>query len=120
MSRIYLCNLEEIADGEARGFDPLGRGHDQLFLIRRGQQVFAWQNACPHPGYEGTSLPWRKHAYLNKDRSRIVCSGHGAHFDLTTGKGLTGPCKGLALTPMTVQSEDDGQLYWYTNNVEEK
>jgi len=120
MNEVRLCALEEIPEGEARGFDPLKRGHDQLFLIRRGRHVFAWRNACPHPGYEGTSLPWRKHAYLNKDRSRILCSGHGANFDVETGVCLSGPCMGLALTKMTVRLGDDDQLYWYPNNVQEK
>ena len=120
MAKIHLCGLEDIADGEARGFDPLRRGHDQLFIIRRGKNFVAWCNACPHPGYEGTSLPWRRNAYLTSDGSRIMCSGHGAQFDIETGDCLLGPCLGQALQPAAVQLESNGQLYWYTNNLKEK
>lgn len=113
MQKIRLCALEVIADGESRGFDPLRSGRDSLFVIRRGNRVFAWANACPHRGYEGSPMAWRRDAYLNADRSRIVCSSHGAQFDIQTGECLSGPCPGQALEPVTVQLEDDGQLYWY-------
>jgi nitrite reductase/ring-hydroxylating ferredoxin subunit len=118
--RIKLGTLEQIEDGGARGFDPFQQGRDALFVVRCAETVFAWRNACPHPGYEGASLPWRKHAYLSADKSRIVCSGHGAQFDIATGICLFGPCPGKALQTQRVQIEDQGLLYWYTDELWEK
>lgn len=109
--RIKLCSLEQIEDGGARGFDPFQQGRNELFVVRRAEQVFAWRNACPHPGYQGASLLWRKHAYLSADKRQIVCSGHGAQFDIATGACLFGPCSGTALQKQIVQIEEQSLLY---------
>lgn len=105
---LRLCRLDDIEDGRARGFDLHGRGRDTLFVVWRGEQLFAYLNYCPHTGFEGTSLPWRRDAYLNRDGSRIVCSGHGAQFDVETGICTGGPCPGQALTPIEVRLDKDG------------
>jgi nitrite reductase/ring-hydroxylating ferredoxin subunit len=44
--------------------------------VRRGEQLHAWRDACPHFG--DTPMAWRKDAYLNGDATRIVCHAHGA------------------------------------------
>ncbi|MFK8031893.1 MAG: Rieske (2Fe-2S) protein [Gammaproteobacteria bacterium] len=96
---INLCALHELPDGEARGFDPFQTGRDVLFVVRRGKKVTAFLNRCPH---QGASLPYRKNAYLNAGRSRIVCSAHGALFDIDTGKCLKGAALGHSLDPVDV------------------
>jgi nitrite reductase/ring-hydroxylating ferredoxin subunit len=106
---IRLCRLEDIPDGDSRGFDPLNLGRDTLFVVRRGESLHAWRDACPH--IDGAPMAWRKNAYLNADRDRIVCSAHGALFDVATGKCLLGPCLGRFLEPMTVLMEG-GVIYW--------
>jgi nitrite reductase/ring-hydroxylating ferredoxin subunit len=44
-----LCRIEEIEDGEAKGF-VLGEGIDQIsiLVVRDGEAVFGYLNACPH------------------------------------------------------------------------
>jgi nitrite reductase/ring-hydroxylating ferredoxin subunit len=106
---IRLCRLEEIPDGDSRGFDPLLEGRDTLFVVRRGSALHAWRDACPH--IDGAPLPWRKNAYLNAARDRIVCGAHGALFDIVTGLCTLGPCLGQSLEPMTVEL-DGGAIYW--------
>jgi nitrite reductase/ring-hydroxylating ferredoxin subunit len=103
---IRLCRLDEIPDGDSRGFDPLGQGRDTLLVVRQGNSLYAWCDACPHLG--GTPMAWRKNAYLNEARDRIVCSGHGALFDIATGVCTLGPCLGEALQPMTVVLDAEG------------
>src|ERR1700683_1373202 len=44
---IRLCRLEEIPDGDSRGFDPLGVGRDTLLVVRQGTSLYAWRDACP-------------------------------------------------------------------------
>ena len=102
-----LCGLDELLEGDARGFDPLQRGRDALFIVKRGATLKAYRNHCPH---QGASLPWRKNAYLNADGSRIVCSAHGALFDIDTGHCLQGPALGQALEPMDVHLTADGSV----------
>ena len=82
-SAVRLCRLEELPEGESRGFDPLGDGHDTMLVVRRGNRLHAWRDACPH--INGAPMAWRKDAYLNAGRDRIMCSAHGALFDIVTG-----------------------------------
>lgn len=104
---VTLCGLDELLEGDARGFDPLQRGRDALFIVRRGAKLKAYRNRCPH---QGASLPWRKNAYLNADGDQVVCSAHGALFDIDTGQCLQGPALGHALEPMDIHLTTDGSI----------
>jgi nitrite reductase/ring-hydroxylating ferredoxin subunit len=117
--RIKLAPLESIPDRDSRGFDVKKQGRDQLFVIRRGEEVIAWRNNCPHRGFEGTSMAWKKHAYLNKNKTKIFCSAHGAQFDIESGECFLGPCLGQKLERMDVRLAEDGYVYWYTETEEE-
>jgi nitrite reductase/ring-hydroxylating ferredoxin subunit len=102
-----LCHLNDVPDGASRGFDPRGAGRDTMFVVRQGGTLHAWLNACPH---HGTSMPWRRHAYLNAAGDRIVCSAHGALFEIDTGRCTLGSCLGQALTPVPVVV-NGGEVY---------
>jgi nitrite reductase/ring-hydroxylating ferredoxin subunit len=106
---IRLCRLDEIPDGDSRGFDPLRTGQDTMLIVRRGKTLHAWRDACPH--IHGVPMAWRKNAYLNASRDSIVCSAHGALFNIASGVCTLGPCLGQALEPMTVVV-NDGAIYW--------
>jgi nitrite reductase/ring-hydroxylating ferredoxin subunit len=106
---IRLCRIDEIPDGESRGFDPHSEGHDTMLVVRRGNALYAWRDACPH--ISGVPMAWRKDAYLNAARDRIVCSAHGALFDIATGLCTLGPCLGQSLEQMTVTVGPDAAIY---------
>ena len=97
---LLLCRVEEVPDGASRGFDPWREGRDTVFVVRQGEALFGYRDACPH--VDGAPMAWRKDAYLNGDSSHIVCHGHGALFDIATGVCVRGPCLGEALTPVAV------------------
>jgi nitrite reductase/ring-hydroxylating ferredoxin subunit len=111
-----LCHADALAEGEARGFDPWREGRDTVLLVRHRGELHGWLDACPH--YDGTPMAWRKDAYLNADRSRIVCAAHGAQFDIASGVCTLGPCLGqslkridIAVTPekqISIQREREG------------
>jgi nitrite reductase/ring-hydroxylating ferredoxin subunit len=63
-------------------------------------------NACPHLG---VPLDWAPDRFLSSDGKHIVCSMHGALFEIETGLCLQGPCAGdhLEVVPFTVQ---DGEI----------
>ncbi|CAN7340830.1 Rieske (2Fe-2S) protein [Variovorax sp. LjRoot178] len=107
--RTYLCRVDELPDGAARGFDPRGVLRDTMFVVRRGDGVRGWLDACPH--VDGAPLAWRKDAYLSADGQSIVCYGHGAVFDTDTGFCTKGPCVGQSLTPVTVERDAAGALW---------
>ncbi len=103
-----LCHLDELPDGASRGFDPHATGRDTLFVVRRGQALHAYENACPH---HGSPMAWRKDAFLNAAGQRIVCFAHGAQFEIETGACTLGPCLGQALTPVPLTLHDDGEVH---------
>jgi nitrite reductase/ring-hydroxylating ferredoxin subunit len=72
------------------------------FIVRHRNAVYAYRNVCPHAG---NPLHWKHHAFLTKDRSLIMCSVHGAVFDIESGRCVGGPCRGHALTPLRAAVE---------------
>jgi nitrite reductase/ring-hydroxylating ferredoxin subunit len=105
MSR-RLCRLVDIPDGEGLGFslnrveaDRVGGGHLQIFVVRRGDQVFCFANSCPH---QSSPLDWIENQFMTPDKSRIMCATHGAQFRIEDGHCIAGPCEGDALTPLPV------------------
>ena len=109
---MFLCHLDELPDGRARGFDPRASGRDTLFVVRRGRTLRAYLNACPH---HGTPMAWRKDAYLNVAGDRIVCAAHGAQFEIDTGHCTLGPCLGDALTALSLTLQNDGAVHLDNN-----
>ena len=107
MDRLTLCRWEALPEGAARGFDPLGRGRDTVFVVRKGGALHGYLDLCPH--YGDTRLPWRKDAYLDAAGEAIVCSAHGARFDIASGRCVLGPCLGESLTPVPLEL-DDGEV----------
>ena len=105
---VRLGNLADIPDGDSRGFDPFQSGRDTLFVVRQGTLLFGWRDSCPH--IDGAPMAWRKNAYLNKQRDRVVCSAHGALFDIATGICTLGPCLGQSLERVALRLDADGSV----------
>jgi nitrite reductase/ring-hydroxylating ferredoxin subunit len=101
--RTVLCRLDELQDPGSRGV-TLQQGDRLLdvFVVRKGQGVYAYVNSCPHTG---SPLDWVEHEYLSLDRRHIQCAMHAALFRLADGKCVAGPCVGASLTPVSVEVE---------------
>ncbi|MGB0682652.1 MAG: Rieske (2Fe-2S) protein [Magnetovibrionaceae bacterium] len=103
-ARQPLCALEDIPDGEARGFTVEDDGmKKQVFVVRQGPLVFGYLNVCPHLG---TPLNFRPDDFLDTETGRIVCSTHMAEFRIEDGYCLSGPCKEDSLISFPVKVED--------------
>ena len=101
--RHVVCRFDELPEPGARGFSfPGAVIPDEWFLVRYADKVYAYRNLCPHAG---RFLNWKEDAFLTKDRTLIMCAGHGALFDPTHGGCIAGPAMGRALEslPVTVQ-----------------
>jgi nitrite reductase/ring-hydroxylating ferredoxin subunit len=97
MSAIKVCNLEEVPDGTHRGFEAGGL---KILLVRFGDQVFAYEDTCPHAGGPLSEGQMRQ--------GQITCPLHRWMFDLRTGEG-TRP-KGKKMRAFTV-TVTDGQIF---------
>lgn len=107
----YLCRLDEIPDGQGRGF-VFGEGTARwaMFVIRRGSTVHAYENSCPHLG---TPLDFVTDRFLSRGRSHIQCSTHHALFEIDTGHCVSGPCKGKNLTSLEIKISNNSLYLKY-------
>jgi nitrite reductase/ring-hydroxylating ferredoxin subunit len=96
-----VCALTELDDPGSRAF-TIGRGDWPLrgFVVRRGAEVHAYVNRCPHAGHP---LNLQAHDFLTLDRSLVLCRSHGALFEITTGLCIAGPCAGRPLRRVPIE-----------------
>ena len=101
MTGVVVCRLADIADGESGSFVVTRPGGERIgvLAVRRGAQIHAYVNSCPHTG---APLDFQAGRFLTLDKSLIQCSTHGALFRIDDGYCLKGPCAGKSLLPVTV------------------
>ncbi len=99
-----LCDLADIPDP---GTHSVNIGDFSVLLARRGGQVWAYVNACPH---QYLPLDYRAADVLSADRAKLICSNHDAVFDVETGTGLGGFGQGCALDPVPVAIGASGRI----------
>lgn len=99
-----LAGLEDIPESGARAFTfAYGEMRFSLVLARRGAGVFAYENRCPHAGYPLERPDGR---IVVQENRFMVCTAHGASFELETGNCAGGPCNGDPLTPIPIEVRD--------------
>ncbi|WP_410218955.1 Rieske (2Fe-2S) protein [Paracoccus sp. (in: a-proteobacteria)] len=80
-----------------------GRGGFPLILVREGDLVRAFVNACPH---QYLPLDYRGNNLLSADGSRLLCTAHGASFDKRTGEPVSGADCALDAVPVSIRGGD--------------
>ena len=103
-----LCQLEDIEDGEGKGFQ-LGEGDAarSIFVVREDRAVYGYLNSCPHLG---TPLEFQPDQFISADGGYILCSTHGALFEIDDGFCISGPCAGASLTPVAVALDAEDRV----------
>ncbi len=99
-----LCRVEDVPEGEARGFAAAPGGFTGLFAVRKDGRIRVYVNTCPHIGLPLEPLPDR---FLDSKRQTIICSAHGARFRIEDGLCISGPCIGEALEAVPVRIVDE-------------
>lgn len=99
-AEVAVGSLDELENPGCREF-TIGGGDWPFrgFVVRKGNDVFAYQNFCAHVGHP---LNWSPDKFLTKDRSAIICASHGATYTLETGECIGGPAAGKALHKVDV------------------
>jgi len=105
---IEVGRLDELDDPGCREFE-IGDGDWPFrgFVVRKGEQVFAYQNFCAHVGHP---LNWSPDKFLTRDKSAIICASHGATYEIETGRCFAGPGAGRSLRQVDL-SVRDGVIY---------
>lgn len=95
-----IARLDDIGDPGSREF-AVGEGDWPLrgFVVRKGDQVFAYMNRCPHAGHPLNRSP---DGFLGMNNQLIMCRSHGALFDIESGMCVAGICSGRSLQKLPV------------------
>ena len=103
-----ICCFDQIDDGGSEGFViATTSGRCGLIVIRRGNEIYSYLNSCPHIG---TPLEIQPGKFLDQNGEHILCSTHGALFQIHDGRCIAGPCVDDFLTPVAVEVSD-GSLF---------
>lgn len=106
--QVQLCDLSEVGEAGKEVRIENENGVQWLMLFQRDGRLTAWRNVCPH---QGRSLNFAPGKFLFSDKGYLVCSHHGASFDLESGCCIEGPCKGAFLTAVAVHT--DGKAVFF-------
>ena len=108
LQRKRVGRLDELADPGCREF-TIGEGDWPFrgFVVRRGDEVHAYQNYCMHVGHP---LNFKPDSFLTKDESLIICASHGALYEIDSGLCVAGPCPGKTLNKLPVDIVD-GEIW---------
>lgn len=101
MSEHFLCLVSDLSDPGAKG--PFRLGGRAVFVVRRGNNFRAWEDSCPHAF---APLEMEPDHFLDLTGTYVLCTMHGAHFDMMDGGCVMGPCKGRRLTAVPIRVEN--------------
>jgi nitrite reductase/ring-hydroxylating ferredoxin subunit len=96
-----LSPMAALPDGEFIAVEAVVDGeYESILLFRKGNEVRAWLNVCPHAGRRLDYLPGK----FLMDKGHLVCAAHGATFRTSDGECVAGPCRGehLRVVPVVV------------------
>jgi nitrite reductase/ring-hydroxylating ferredoxin subunit len=104
---VSVGHVDELDDPGCREF-RIGEGDWPFkgFVVRQGDDIFAYQNYCVHVGHP---LNWQPDRFLTEDGQHIICSSHGATYEIASGLCVAGPCRGKSLRRVEVRV-DDGRI----------
>lgn len=104
MEKIRLCHIDDLPNDSAKSFELSDKA---IFIVKKYDRVYAYENSCPHLGIQ---LEWLPDKFLDMDAELIQCSTHGALFIIESGECVAGPCSGQHLQPLDLQLEE-GDVY---------
>jgi nitrite reductase/ring-hydroxylating ferredoxin subunit len=100
VTSLVVGRLDDLPDPGAREFVILGDRPLRGFVVRKGANVFAYVNRCPHAGQPLNRTP---DGFLDSTNRLILCRTHGAMFDIESGVCVEGMCVGEALQRLVVR-----------------
>ena len=96
-----FCTVDSLVLREAKTFN-FGKKPDdfEIFIVNLDNSKFyAYLNNCPH---QNIPLDLKPGIFLNRDKSAIQCSTHGALFNIKNGLCFRGPCIGKYLISIPI------------------
>ncbi|QCP52028.1 Rieske 2Fe-2S domain-containing protein [Trinickia violacea] len=99
MDGMRLCHIDDVPDGGARVV-AAAHADESIVVVRRGTQVWAYVNRCPHFSVPLDFEPGEISCY----RAQVLmCAHHSALFRFDDGHCIEGPCAGAGLDTVGVE-----------------
>jgi len=102
MSRVVLCAVEDVPEGESRVFEL---EYLSVVVARSGDAVFALEDRCSHDDGEFDNA----RILVSEESAQIECPRHGGRFDLATGRATRMPA--VAPVEAFVAGVEDGRIW---------
>lgn len=95
-----LCHYSDIAESHSKGFTVEGTS---CIAVKKEGTLFVYRNECPHLSIPLEHMPDQ---FLDSQQAYIICSNHGALFEIQTGLCISGPCVNSSLKsiPFEIQN----------------
>ncbi len=105
-----ICASADLAEaGRGVRFEVDYRGERvAAFAVRHRGEVFGYLNRCRHVPME---LDWSEGQFFDSDGNDLVCSTHGATYEASSGRCVSGPCNGQSLVPLLLDERDSGVYF---------
>ncbi|MEM6292216.1 MAG: Rieske 2Fe-2S domain-containing protein [Myxococcota bacterium] len=100
---VRVAGAATLDRGDAKVFEAGGKP-DGGFVVGTGEGVVAYQNACPHIGFD---LDMGTAEFYVAKLDRLYCRVHGATFEIETGLCDRGPCSGQSLVRLRSRVDGD-------------
>ena len=100
-----LCQRGDIPEGGSNGFaftDNTGALRNYM-VINKSDTLYIYENSCPHIG---VPLDFNPGKFLDTSGEMIICSTHGALFEIENGNCVSGPCAGKNLVAVAYEERD--------------
>ena len=104
-----ICALAELEATGAKEFEYGNPRQYWGFVVRAGDGVRAYVNACPHVGLP---LNLSGDHFFDTDGALLLCQMHGALFRPEDGVCVSGPCEGEGLKALKVEIRDGAVWLW--------
>lgn len=96
-----VCHINDIPK---EGSKELTLKGTSFIAVKSDNDIYLYHNRCPHLGLP---LQCQQDQFLNYDKSLILCSLHGALFEINSGRCILGPCQNQALKAADYYIKDE-------------
>jgi 3-phenylpropionate/trans-cinnamate dioxygenase ferredoxin subunit len=108
MTRVRLCDVDDMKPGSARRFDV---GAHRIALVRIDDDFYAIGDTCSHADYSLSE------GEVDCDERTLECWKHGSQFSLEDGHPVSLPA--TRPVPVYTLAVDDGTVYVSIENGDE-
>lgn len=100
-----VCSILDVCNGSVKKVTVKNDYQDtECLIIQEDKKVYAYLNKCPH---WHIPLDGNHDTIYDSQSQQLICTNHGAVFNLKDGLCIAGPCAGFTLNSLDVIIQND-------------